>query len=259
MKSAIYYFSATGNSLYAARRIAESLGAEAPASVVDAGRGGGDEEAELVGLAFPVYLHKAPRIVLDFLSASHFAEGAYVFAVATHNGGPGSCMRGVGASLRKGGSRLASGFGLLMPGNSVVIADMTNPPEERALRLGGADAALESIVAAVLSRERNDFGRREGAGSWLESRFFGAVISAYKVPRHFRASEGCARCGLCVRACPKSNIAMGEIGPVWGRDCELCLACFHSCPAKAIDLDAYTKDRLRYRHPKIGLEELLYR
>lgn len=258
MKSIVYYFSATGNSLHAARRIAEGIGSQAPVSIASR-RGGADHAAEAVGIVFPVYLHKAPRIVLDFLAASRFAEGAYVFAVATNNGGPGSCMSGIDAALRKGGSRLAAGFGLLMPGNAVILADMTNPPEERERRLSASEGRLEAIVASVRSRERNDFARREGAGPWLLSRFFGLATKAYRVPRHFLASDACTRCGLCARACPKSNIALSERGPTWGHDCELCLACFHICPAKAVNLDGYTAERLRYRHPEVSAGELLCR
>jgi ferredoxin len=259
MRSRMYYFSSTGNSLYAARRIAEGIGAVQPVSIVGAGEGGADSEADIAGIVFPVYLHKAPALVLDFLSRSRFASGAHVFAVVTNNGGPGSCMRGVDAALRKGGARLAAGFGILMPGNSVILADMTNGPEERARRLAESEAGMDAIIKAVLSRERNEFGRREKAGSWLQSRFFGLVVDTYRLPRHFRAGAACTRCGICARACPRANIRMDEKGPRWGNACEKCLGCYHACPAKAIDVDGYTAERLRYRHPAVGIEELLYR
>jgi ferredoxin len=258
MKSVVYYFSSTGNSLYAARRIAKGIGAGQPVSIVGAGKGGADPEAETVGIVFPVYLHKTPALVLDFLSRSAFASGAQVFAVATNNGGPGSCMRGVDAALRKRGARLSAGFGILMPGNSVILADLTNGSQERARRLAESEAEMDAIIEAVLSRELNEFGRREKAGSWLRSRFFGLVSEAYRLPRHFRAGEGCTRCGVCVRACPRANIELDEKGPRWGKACEKCLGCYHACPAKAIDIDDYTASRLRYRHPSVRLEELLY-
>jgi len=41
-----------------------------------------------------------------------FADGAYVFAMAANNGGPGSCMRGVDRALR---ARIAPGCGLQRP------------------------------------------------------------------------------------------------------------------------------------------------
>jgi ferredoxin len=259
VKSRVYYFSSTGNSLRAAGRIAGAIGAGEPRSVVAAATEGIDPGAEVIGIVFPVYLHKAPAIVLDFLASSAVREDAYVFAVATNNGECGSCMAGVDAALRKGGGGLAAGFGLLMPGNSVIIVDLTNPPEERARRVAEAEAGMDAIAKAVLSGERNCFGRREAAGSFVKSRIYGALSSAYRVPRHFRASAECNRCGLCARSCPRGNVAVGEAGPAWGGDCANCLACYHACPRRAIDLDGYTKGWLRYRHPEVRLEELLYR
>jgi ferredoxin len=261
MKQRLYFFSSTGNSLHAAGRIARGIGAGTPESIVAAGAGGRgiDPDAEAVGLVFPVYLHKAPDLVLDFLARSRVRGGTYVFAVATNNGGPGSCMRGIDAALRRAGGRLAAGFGLRMPGNSIILADMTNPPEERGRRLAESETAMAGIVGAVLSRERNEYGRREGLGSFVQSRLLGLALKAYGTPRHFHASGACVGCGLCARACPNANVIAGEGGPSWGKDCASCLACYHACPCGAIDLDDYTKDRLRYRHPEVRPEELLYR
>jgi ferredoxin len=252
MSTAIYYFSATGNSLHAARRLTKAFGGPPPVSMVGSAC---DGRAEALGLVFPVYLHKAPAIVGEFIRRSSFGS-AYVFAVATNNGGPGSCMRGVDAALRSRGSRLAAGFGLLMPGNSVIIADMTNPPDERARRLALSEAALADIAARALAREENRGLRREGAGSWAQSRILGAAVRLYRLPSRFRAGEACSGCGTCERACPRANVSLSGGRPSWGGDCERCLACYHACPARTIDIEGYTKDRLRYRHPSVGLEEL---
>lgn len=255
MSAEIRYFSATGNSLSAARRLAAALGAPPPAPMVGSS---GDGLAEAVGLVFPVYLHEAPRIVLEYIRRSAFGP-AYVFAVATHNGEPGSCMRAVDSALRSRGSRLAAGFGLLMPGNSVIIADLTNPPAERARRLADSDDALADIASRARAREENLGLRAEGARSWAKSRLFKAAARLYRLPARFAAGGACSGCGACVRVCPRANVALAAGRPSWGGDCELCLACFHACPARAIDIEGYTRDRLRYRHPGVRLEELFLR
>jgi hypothetical protein len=105
MRTRMFYFSSTGNSLHAARRLAQAMSASAPESMVGAAF---DGEADAVGLVFPAYLHKAPAIALEFARRSSFGS-AYVFAVATNNGGPGSCLRGLAAALRSRLSRLAAG------------------------------------------------------------------------------------------------------------------------------------------------------
>jgi ferredoxin len=261
----IYCFSATGNSLSVARRLAEAMGAPPPVSMAgESGtvrRPGGAaarEAAGIVGLVFPVYLHEAPRLVLEFIRRSSFGH-AYVFAAATNNGEAGSCMRGGDSALRAAGSRLAAGFGILMPGNSVIIADLTNPPEVRARRLADSEAAVADIAARALAREENRDFRREGAVSLAKSRLFKAATRIYRLPSRFRSSEACSGCGACVRVCPRANVALERGRPAWGGDCEMCLACYHACPARAVDIEGCTRDRLRYRHPGVSLEDLYLR
>jgi ferredoxin len=255
MRTRIFYFSSTGNSLHAARLLARAMDAPPPSTMVGAAFSG---DADAVGLVFPVYLHKTPAIALEFVRRSSFGP-AYVFAVATDNGEPGSCMKGLDAALRSRGSRLAAGFGLLMPGNSVIIADLTNPTDERARRLAAADASIGDIAARALAREENRGFRREGAFSWAKSRLFGAAAGLYRLPSRFTCGAACSGCGTCERVCPRANVVLALGRPSWGRDCESCLACYHACPARAVDIEEYTKDRLRYRHPEVGLEELCYR
>ena len=101
--------------------------------------------------------------------------------------------------------------------------------------------------------------RREGHNSWAQSRLFGAVLSAYRLPSRFRASESCVGCGHCVRACPSGNVRLSDERPRWGGDCVYCLGCFHACPAKAVNIGDYTRTLLRYRHPSVSAADLLYR
>jgi formate hydrogenlyase subunit 6/NADH:ubiquinone oxidoreductase subunit I len=162
-------------------------------------------------------------------------------------------------SGRGAATGLAAGFGLLMPGNSIIIADLTNGPEERARRLEASEGALREIVERVAARETNRFGRSESMGSWIKSRALRGALRAHELPRRFGSGASCSGCGLCARACPSANVRLEEGRPRWGGDCFGCLACYHACPARAIDIDDYTRGRLRYRHPEVELADLLYR
>jgi len=252
----LFYFSGTGNSLYAAKTMRELLGEGDLAPISAASREGEIRiHDDAIGFVFPVYLHSIPRIVGDFASRLSCAGRPYAFSIATHNGGPGLANRALGKALGKAGMALSAGFELLMPGNSVILKDFTNPPAERNERLEKAEASLESIAKAVRARKAVAVREREAFGKRAEAAITNAAMKLYRLPEHFRADEKCVKCGACARVCPRANIRVSE--PVsWGPDCESCLACFHWCPKRAIQIDSYTEGSLRYHHPRIGIEEL---
>jgi flavodoxin len=66
MKTIIYYYTGTGNSLWTARLIAAELGNAAlyPMSLMN---GDAMADAEAVGLVFPVHMWGVPSLVLDFM------------------------------------------------------------------------------------------------------------------------------------------------------------------------------------------------
>jgi ferredoxin len=210
---------------------------------------------DAVGFVFPVYLHSIPRIVREFASRLAFRGKPFIFAVATHNGGPGLANRDLGKVIAKAGAELAAGFELLMPGTSVILKDFTNPPEVRDERLEKAEASLGSIADTVRARGPMAVRQREAFAKRVEGRIATTAMKFYRLPGHFRSDESCVKCGVCARVCPRGNVSVGQ-SVSWGPDCESCLACFHWCPTKAIQIDSYTAGSLRYHHPRIKLEEL---
>lgn len=252
----LFYFSGTGNSLYAAKKIRELLGEGDLAPMSAAPREGEIQiDDDAIGLVFPVYLHSIPRIVGDFASRLSCAGRPYIFGLATHNGGPGLANRALGQALGKAGLALSAGFELLMPGNSVILKDFTNPTEVRNERLENAEASLAVIAEAVRERRPNAVRNREPLGGRVESAITRAALKLYRLPNHFKSDGKCVGCSACARICPRANIRVADTVS-WGQDCENCLACFHWCPQRAIQIDSYTEGSLRYHHPKITAREL---
>ncbi len=68
MKSTIYYFTSTGNSLNVARKVAEGLG---ESDIISIPKELDKEmitcDSDIVGIITPVYAMGAPRIVADFV------------------------------------------------------------------------------------------------------------------------------------------------------------------------------------------------
>ena len=110
MKTSIYYFSGTGNSLAVARSIANELGETDVIPIPKAMHGDPDLAAPRLGLVFPVYVWGLPRTVADFVKQLKPHNGQYVFAVTTCGGTPGGTLLQLQRLLRKNGSDLDAGF-----------------------------------------------------------------------------------------------------------------------------------------------------
>lgn len=261
MKTVIYYFSGTGNSLAVAKALAKNLdgmvdllpiaGSEKEQSV--------EINGDLLGLVFPVYFLSMPDIVRCFLKKLKFKSNPYIFAVTTCNGQSGNSLYSLDKLLKNKGKSLAAGFDLIMPGNALIgKVDKTNPPEVQKTRLDNVTRKL-SLVAETIKERRN--GIIEGSNSqktYIRKFLLTALIkNLYRPSKRFLVLDNCNHCGTCVRICPTQNINLNqERKPVWGEHCELCLACLHWCPQKAINLEAHTIGKIRYHHPEVTADEL---
>ena len=91
MKSVIYYFTGTGNTLAIARALAAELG---DTKLIPLRRTisplGISTDADAVGIAFPVYFLDMPALVRQFVRQIRFSSGnPYIFGIATCGERPG--------------------------------------------------------------------------------------------------------------------------------------------------------------------------
>ncbi len=260
MKTVIYYFTGTGNSLAAAKKIAEALGdcglvpiaslANDTCAVVP--------DADRVGIVCPVYDAGVPRIVAEFAGRLDLSRSAYTFAVITFGGIGVSALHQLNGILKKQrGVFLDAAFAVKMPGNFPPVG---RPPEaeKKEKILQEADLRLAEIADTIDKglAVPPGFSPVSGVFHWLlYSPFYKNVHAGDKA---FTVSDACTSCGTCAKVCPTGNIRMDDGKPVWLHRCELCCACLHFCPAEAIDLNMMrgTKGRGRYRHPELRLEDM---
>ena len=55
----------------------------------------------------------------------------------------------------------------------------------------------------------------------------------------FYANDKCVGCSVCEKVCNLQSITLVDKKPTWKKECTRCLACIHSCPAKAIQYGVY--------------------
>ena len=253
----IFYFSGTGNSLYAAKRISDYIG-EPLVNMAAAMHDNAEiklSPGETAGFVFPLYAWSAPKIVFDFIKKIDI-EGHYTFAVATYGQNIGRFDK----FFEQAGIYLNSAFSLNMPNNYIMIWDKTRQEQ----CLAEADKRLEKICDAVYHRQEvtdiqcvlNGKRVREALTAFAPS-MNAQWSSTLDDVSDFYVTDDCIGCGTCEKVCNGRTIKLMNGKPVWGDNCTKCFACLHLCPRQAIQFGQYTVGAGRYKNPNVKLSELM--
>ena len=258
MKTVIYYFTGTGNSLAAARKICGHLGDCELVSIASLATTTGEIHAgsERVGIVCPVYYLGLPSIVTEFVNRLDLSRTGYCFAVLTMGGFGASALHQLDDLVFARNNRhLDAAFTVRMVGNFVPRYDpATGAKQEKLLR--DADTILSEIAASIDKGliVRPGIAPVTGLLKWFMYDKF--IRTIHDADKNFFADEKCTSCGTCAAVCPVKNIEMVNEKPLWKHHCELCCACIHFCPAEAIQYGQKTKKRGRYRNPSVTLMDM---
>ena len=252
----IFYFSATGNSKYAAQRIA-AVTEDRLVSLRDAVRArsyrfsvGRDER---IGFVAPVYFQGLPSILrffLDKLQLEGYQE-QYIYLVMTCGQWTGGAADQLSKLLAKKGMALSAQFAIPMVDNYVPA--FTIPGEEETERiLDRAEAYIDEAGRAVRSRGAGDYNRCKGPAPSLQTAAMYPSYARGRSTRPFVVTDGCIGCGLCPEICPCGAITLAGGQPLWTKpQCVRCLACLHRCPTGAIHWKKPGEDQGRYFNPRV--------
>jgi len=257
MKTDLFYYTGTGNSLWTARMLAKELG---EAEIIPISRCSGNpvtSRAEAIGIVFPVHIWGPPRRVLAFVDALEPNPSRYHFAVALNAGQVAATLIQMKKRMDVRGLPLCSGFELEMPSNYIPWGGPG--PEAKRIRLStAAREKIGRIGAVVAARVTQPV---EKGPLWKNILFTGLNrLSFSRVPamdKSFWVDEKCNACGVCKAVCPCGNIDLPSGKPVWLHHCEQCLACIQWCPQEAIQFGKKTPRYERYHHPEVTLKEMI--
>ena len=242
----ILYFSGTGNSLYAAKKLLDEN--ERLVSIAELIKK--DEydieltDNEKLGLVFPVYFYTVPTIVREFLEKADIKNSDYVYSVITCGGGTGQASAVLKKILLAKDIKLSYFKELLMPDNGMLFYQIDTGDKVKE-RLISADEKLKTIKEDISQKKTTLTGDSSFSASLLEKMY--RLCSKTK---KFYAEDTCTGCGLCERNCPSQAIKLKNNKPVWKSEtCCKCSACINRCPVKAIQYGKQTKKRNRYVNP----------
>ena len=249
----ICWFSGTGNSLFAARRIAEKT-RDSIVSMTDALKNGltfSAKESRL-GLVFPVYFYGLPSVVSEFLDKLDIVcpVNTYVYAVITCGGSVGNAGGILRRKLQEKHIPLTAVYTVKMPDNYILLYNLPDDETQKKL-IADAKTELDEIAQNVLSARTFAEPKRRGPLPHVLSGVLNPLYNAQRHTKSFHADSTCAGCGLCAENCPTGAIEMRNGKPVWVKNqCALCLKCLHQCPKAAIQFGSKTASRRRYRFPE---------
>lgn len=247
----MFYFTATGNSLYVAKQLDETR-----ISIAQAVH---DEEkvytAEKIGVICPVFGHEVPPLVRKFLTSSTFRTD-YFYVILTYGN-----RHGGAAELTQ---KLLEDFGI-HPSyiNVVLMADNFLPGFDMNVQKAldkNVDGQMKQIIQDILIGKQyiapvTDADR--AAHQEYLDRIAGMPEDAFS--KAYRITDACIGCGICTKVCPKKCLHMEGQKSVWEPEgCMMCMACIHTCPTMAIQMRMPEKNpKARYRNENISICEIV--
>jgi len=259
MKTVIYYFTGTGNSLQLARDLATYL-SESKLCAMSENLGNKKiiHKNTRVGLVFPTYFGGLPNIVREFVPRLQL-EDCFVFSAVSCGSNIGAANRQLDELLGEQGMKLSAGFQVRMPGNYIVMYQAR--PIAKIKKILPASRAKIREIAKILNRnEEHPYENGPLFGRLMAGVMYNSFLKSLDtVAEKYCVTDKCVSCGNCVAICPSRIIKIPKKGaePQWNGHCEQCLACIQWCPEEAIEFGTKTKGRRRYRYPGIRAEDII--
>ncbi len=249
----VLYFSATGNTEYIAKKIAEKTGDEA-LNLLD--RIQRIDYSEIYSkkpfvICSPIYIGEMPRFFAAFLKGLKLTGNRRVYFVFTSGG-----YAGVASSQ----ARMISAWKkMIYMGRAEIKMPRNYPVSKRYPILSDAEN-LKRLREAVAKLPKTVARIRRGKYLWGRHIFlleklitvpFNPLWVKYKQPATpFYTTEKCTGCGKCAKLCPLNNITIKDNRPKWHEACAHCMACLGNCPVEAIEYGNRTQTKPKYRLSK---------
>jgi len=251
-RNLIFCFSGTGNSLKAAKDVAEVLSNTEIVLMKDSYKL--SDKYNRIGFVFPSYAGGVPKAVVAYINALEIAANAtdYFFTVVTCGGAARNTLPMLRDTLAKKGISLNWGKELNTVGNYIA---MYAPKPGIKEKLQSANEKIAVYAGEIKDKKTANIGK-----SKLNAAIFYKMGNLFfkMNAKQLTVSDSCTSCGTCEKLCPTNSIKIENKKPLFTwKTCSQCMACIQWCPPAAINCGKKTGNRARYHNPAVTADELV--
>ena len=260
----IFYFSGTGNTKWAASKLAaatrEDLISIAPYMRADDSSHNLAEpfilkENERLGFVFPVHGWRVPKLVREFIckmkilrepsdatggnkakADDNLKNRPFAYCVCTAGDSIGLTIENLNEVISQnpslqalGITEVSSSYSLIMPESYIGLPFMDVDPKEREIRKKENAAQELAVVCEEIFDRKEGISRLvKGPIPWFFTKVVGGFFENVLITdkRFHVEKDRCVKCGICANVCPAGDIKGGHGEyPVWLHHKD-CLTCF---------------------------------
>ena len=255
METKLYVYTGTGNSLWVARQLAAEL-KETSIEFMPRLSKDRHEEADRIGLIFPVHIWGLPFHVVRFIEHLQVKSGAYFFALAVNAHQPAGTLLQLQRWMSKHDQTLSVGASIGMPSNYTPWGG-PGSTEIQQERFREAQKKLRRVADVILRGGQTPVDK---GPLWQNILFSGIYKLTFRLVRkwdkNFWVDDRCNGCQICSKICPDENVEMTHEKPSWLHRCGQCFACLQWCPKQAIQAGKITVGKSRYHHPDVKISDI---
>lgn len=251
-KEAICFYSATGNGYSIAKELNKYISADMfyiPSII-----GMDLSEYEKIIIVSPVYMFALPNIMKTFIkNLTNYKVSPKIYVVFNSAGIFADVAYYTQRMFNEKNIKISAVYKICMPLTYTWFLGEMQAVVDSLLRT--YPKKVKKIAEKIIANEEKPIKRSK-------VRFLTKIHeNLYKTWGVFAKSfytveSNCNQCGYCEKICPAGNIRIVDGKIEFGDQCISCLACYHRCPEKAINVGTHTTKRKRYVNPCVNVDEM---